>query len=246
MNTPDNTPHPAQSCPPSFGPGKRMIRETLGKKDHARLKHLRDEPGTPLGPLADLVAATAEEADRLHAALRRQADEVRLRLSDVLDPYIRPDLRTVGYATDLHVVRFTQQMKQLALVLDAYQTAVRDLHPVTEGAPVDGTHRDAASTLLTETRVYLTTRATGTTETLHSTFARLVTELYFNDRLGDGSLSLGRIVDEAAARLLNQADPKRLALPHDNDLAVRLATLDDLPTPELLRLLDAATHPPRT
>ncbi|MFM9446945.1 hypothetical protein [Streptomyces acidiscabies] len=246
MNPSDNTPHTTQSCPPSFGPGKRMIRETLGKKDHTRLKHLRDEPGTPLGALADLVATTAEEADRLHTALRRQADEVRLRLSDVLDPYIRSDLRTIGYATDLHVVRFTQQMKQLALVLEVYQTAVRDLPSVTEGTAANGTHRDAASTLLTETRADLSTRATGTTENLHSTLSRLVTELYFNDRLGDGPLSLGRIVDEAAARLLNQADPKRLALPHDNDLAARLTTLDGLPMPELLLLLDAATHHPRT
>ncbi|MGN5380496.1 hypothetical protein ACQ4WX_35260 [Streptomyces lasalocidi] len=92
-----------------------------------------------LGALAGLVQDTSREADRLHGKLRRHAAQVRDRLGDALNPHRDPAfvpvtglLTSSGHATDLHAARFAQQMNQLALVLDSYQSAVRHIRSVTD------------------------------------------------------------------------------------------------------------------
>ncbi|GGN96138.1 hypothetical protein GCM10011579_097240 [Streptomyces albiflavescens] len=104
----------------------------MGEDGYRLLGRHRQERGTALGALADLVCSTAREADRLHGKLRRHAAHVRDRLDDTLNPRVDPALipacgllTSTGHTTDLHAARFAQQMNQLTLVLESYQAAVR-------------------------------------------------------------------------------------------------------------------------
>jgi hypothetical protein len=113
-------------------PGDEALRVTLGEDGPQLLEHHSRERGTALGELADLVLATAREADRLHGKLHRHAAHVRARLDDALNPHLDPAfvpatglLTSTGHTTDLHAARFAQQMSQLTLVLESYQTVVR-------------------------------------------------------------------------------------------------------------------------
>ncbi|MFF4602573.1 hypothetical protein ACFY12_07435 [Streptomyces sp. NPDC001339] len=58
---------------------------------------------------------------------------------------------------------------------------------------------------------------------------------------GSRSRSLGFVVDEAAAWLLNLANPQRTTLPFDSDL-LDLSEVDRLPLAEHRRLLETATR----
>jgi hypothetical protein len=113
---------------PGRAPGAEALRAALGEDGCQRLGRQRQERGTALGELADLVFNTAREADRLHGKLRRHAAHVRDRLDDTLNPRLDPAfvpvtglLQNTGHTTDLHAARFAQQMNQLALVLESYQ-----------------------------------------------------------------------------------------------------------------------------
>ncbi|GAA2657583.1 hypothetical protein [Streptomyces vastus] len=113
-------------------PGEKALRAALGEDGYRLLTRHRQERGTALGELADLVVSTAREADRLHGKLRRHAAHVRDRLDDTLNPRLDPAfvpvtglLTSTGHTTDLHAARFAQQMNQLALVLESYQAAAR-------------------------------------------------------------------------------------------------------------------------
>ncbi|OIJ87091.1 hypothetical protein BIV25_39920 [Streptomyces sp. MUSC 14] len=118
----------------SPGPGTQAVRAVLGEDGYRRLADQKLQRGTALGALAGLVQDTSREADRLHGKLRRHAAQVRDRLGDALNPHGDPAfvpvtglLTSSGHATDLHAARFAQQMNQLALVLDSYQSAVRHI-----------------------------------------------------------------------------------------------------------------------
>lgn len=114
--------------------------------------------------------------------------------------------------------------------------------PAQEGPPITLHFRHAAHQLLTAAHMHLAAYTDQFAPRIHDLLAHLVIKLYDNDLLGDLPLSLGRIVDEATACLLNLAAPQRLTDPADEDLLVRLADLDRLPLPERLRLLAAAKH----
>ncbi|WP_307519980.1 hypothetical protein [Streptomyces umbrinus] len=105
---------------------------TLGEDGYRLLGSQRQERGTALAELADLVCNTAREADRLHGKLRRHAAHVRDRIDNTLNPRVDPAfvpvtglLTNTGHATDLHAARFAQQMNQLTFVLESYQAATR-------------------------------------------------------------------------------------------------------------------------
>ncbi|GAA2658748.1 hypothetical protein [Streptomyces vastus] len=113
-------------------PGDEALRTALGEDGYRLLGRHRQERGTALGELADLVCNTAREADRLHGKLRRHAAHVRDRLDDTLNPLLDPAfvpvtglLTSTGHTTDLHAARFAQQMNQLTLALESYQAAMR-------------------------------------------------------------------------------------------------------------------------
>jgi hypothetical protein len=113
-------------------PGAAALRRALGEDGYQLLGRQRQERGTALGELADLVWNTAREADRLHGKLRRHAARVRDRLDDTLIPGLDPAfvpvtglLQNTGHTTDLHAARFAQQMNQLGLVVESYQATVR-------------------------------------------------------------------------------------------------------------------------
>ncbi|MFF5010571.1 hypothetical protein ACFY3G_48230 [Streptomyces phaeochromogenes] len=123
---------PGSDSTPDRSPGADALRVTLGEDGYRLLGSQRQEHGTALGELADLVCHTAREADRLHGKLRRHAAHIRDRLDNTLNPRVDPAfvpvtglLTNTGHATDLHAARFAQQMNQLTLVLESYQAAVR-------------------------------------------------------------------------------------------------------------------------
>lgn len=104
-------------------------------------------------------------------------------------------------------------------------------------------HTAAVSSLLAEAHKRLAAHP-DEFPNLHELLARLVIELSDGDQLGSYPPSLGGVVDEAAARLLNLATPQSVARPFDEDLSARLGDLDRLPLPERLRLLEAAARRP--
>lgn len=123
---------PGSDSTPRRAPGHESLCVALGEDGYQRLLRQRHERGTALGEVADLVLNTAAEADRLHGKLRRRAAQTRDRLDDLLNPRLDPAfvpvtglLQNTAHTTDLYAARFAQQMKQLALVLDSYQAAVR-------------------------------------------------------------------------------------------------------------------------
>ncbi|MFD7706979.1 hypothetical protein [Streptomyces sp. NPDC059786] len=129
-NAPADPPTP--ETPARRTPGHEALRAVLDEDGYRRLVRQRDERGTALGELADLLLNTVAEADRLHGELHRRATHARDRLEDLLNPRLDPVfvpvtglLQNTGLTTDLHAARFAQQMNQLTLVLDSYQAAVR-------------------------------------------------------------------------------------------------------------------------
>ncbi|GHJ35452.1 hypothetical protein Sm713_10610 [Streptomyces sp. TS71-3] len=103
-------------------------------------------------------------------------------------------------------------------------------------------HRSTTDRLLTEAHIRLAACPDQAAPPLHDLLARLVVELYDDDELGSHPPSLGRVVDQAAACLLNLAFPQRTTSTFDDDLPARLEELDHLPLPKRLRLLEAATR----
>ncbi|GGW97790.1 hypothetical protein [Streptomyces noursei] len=101
-------------------------------------------------------------------------------------------------------------------------------------------HQHAVHQLLTEAHNDLAARHDEPVPKIHDLLAETAIDLYDHDQFGDHPLSIGRIVDEAAACLLNLATPQRLALPHDEDLPGRLGELDRLPLADRTRLLKGA------
>ncbi|MBI0301240.1 hypothetical protein JBE04_44130 [Streptomyces sp. PRKS01-29] len=105
------------------------MRTALGDDGYTALRRHRQATHTALGTLAQLLCDTAREADRLHTTLRRHATSARDHLNDALtDPFPpHTDATAILYssrATEVHSARYAQQMHQLDLVLDAYQTAL--------------------------------------------------------------------------------------------------------------------------
>ncbi|QRX95772.1 hypothetical protein [Streptomyces noursei] len=96
--------------------------------------------------------------------------------------------------------------------------------------------------LLTEVMDRLTVRPDSVCRPLHELLAQSAVDLYDRNLLGDQPLSLGSVVDEAAACLLNLANPQRATLRYDEDLLSRLSGLDRLPRTERICLLDAAVR----
>lgn len=128
-NTKTSAPH--TSPPPSnlAGPGEATLLTTLGDDGYIALRRNRQATHTALGTLAQLLSDTAREADHIHTTLRRYATSARDHLNDALTHQGPPhaDATAVLYssrATELHAARYAQQMHQLDLVLDAYQTAL--------------------------------------------------------------------------------------------------------------------------
>ncbi|MEU6142381.1 hypothetical protein ABZ848_18660 [Streptomyces sp. NPDC047081] len=103
-------------------------------------------------------------------------------------------------------------------------------------------HRYAVQDLLVEAHQRLTALPPASAPSLHELLARLVVGLFDRDQLGGCPPSLGGVVDEAAACLLNLATPQRVATAFDDDLLARLGDLDRLPLPERLRLLEACVR----
>ncbi|MEU6512119.1 hypothetical protein [Streptomyces sp. NPDC046942] len=133
-STPDMPTRPTSDPQISPAPGTQAVRRVLGETGYRRLNDQCLQRGTALGALAALVRDTAREADRLHGKLRRHATQVRDCLDSALNPRVDPAfvpvtglLTSTGHTTDLHAARFAQQMNQLGLVLESYQSAVR--HP---------------------------------------------------------------------------------------------------------------------
>ncbi|MFF4602582.1 hypothetical protein ACFY12_07480 [Streptomyces sp. NPDC001339] len=101
----------------------------------------------------------------------------------------------------------------------------------------------AVHSLLTEALAYLAEHPDdAVVPHLHDLLATLVVQLSDRDQLGGRPCSLGLVVDEAAACLLNVAIPQRTTLPFDPDVLARLAEVDRLPLPGRRRLLAAATR----
>ncbi|MER6145405.1 hypothetical protein ABT174_36180 [Streptomyces sparsogenes] len=105
------------------------MRSTLGDDGYIALRRHRQATHTALGTLAQLLSDTAREADRLHTTFCRYATSARGHLDDALTDQGLPhaDATAILYssrATELHAARYAQQMHQLDLVLDAYQTAL--------------------------------------------------------------------------------------------------------------------------
>ncbi|MER8160237.1 hypothetical protein [Streptomyces sp. NPDC094472] len=105
------------------------MRTALGDDGYIALRRHRQATHTALGTLAQLLCDTAREADRLHTTLRRYATSARDHLNDTLTGPFPPhtDAHAILYssrATEVHAARYAQQMHQLDLVLDAYQTAL--------------------------------------------------------------------------------------------------------------------------
>ncbi|MEU5308803.1 hypothetical protein [Streptomyces sp. NPDC021562] len=123
---------------PRRAPGHEALRTALGEDGYQHLVHQRHERGTALGELGYLVLNTAAEADRLHGKLRRHAAHARDRLGELFNLRLDPAfvsvtglLQNTGHTTDLHAARFAQQMNQLALVVESYQTVMRHTAGVT-------------------------------------------------------------------------------------------------------------------
>jgi hypothetical protein len=130
MHTP-NTPNigPSSLPAPAVGPGEQVLREALGDDAYPRLEGQAKSTG-PHAALARVLLDTAREADRLYRRLRTQAAHARDRLTDVLDERRSTTFIPVSgltgacaQSTDLLAARTAQQLGQLGLVLDAYNTA---------------------------------------------------------------------------------------------------------------------------
>ncbi|GAU71516.1 hypothetical protein SSP35_44_00010 [Streptomyces sp. NBRC 110611] len=100
----------------------------------------------------------------------------------------------------------------------------------------------AVHRLLTEALTYLADPDDAAVPHLHDLLATLIVQLSDRDLLGSRPCSLGLVVDEAAACLLNVANPQRTTLPFDQDVLARLGEVDRLPLAERRRLLETATR----
>ncbi|MFJ9619070.1 hypothetical protein [Streptomyces noursei] len=103
-------------------------------------------------------------------------------------------------------------------------------------------HQHAVHQLLTEAHNDLAACLDDPVPQIHDLLAETAIDLYDRDRFGDRPLSIGRIVDEAAAILVNLATPQRLAVPQDQDLTGRLGELDRLPLADRIRLFERAVR----
>ncbi|TGB00869.1 hypothetical protein [Streptomyces sp. MZ04] len=113
------------------GPGGQAVREALGDDAYDQLRAQAARDGA-MALLAELTLYTALEADRLYGRLRLQAAQARDHLTDALDDRRTAGflpasgvLGTCGHSADMLAARTTQQLNQLALVLDTYQAASR-------------------------------------------------------------------------------------------------------------------------
>ncbi|MCX4834406.1 hypothetical protein OG746_37430 [Streptomyces sp. NBC_01016] len=127
---PSSPPTPGIESESPSGPGSALLHTVLGPHGYRRLIQHRRHQHTALGALADLICTTAQEADRLHAQLRRHAAHAHDRYRDALAArggYIENAEITAiqqhpGHAATLYAARLGQQLRQLESVLDAYRT----------------------------------------------------------------------------------------------------------------------------
>ncbi|MEU4898023.1 hypothetical protein AB0B12_28130 [Streptomyces sp. NPDC044780] len=130
MDSPLSSPR-SHTSPSTFaGPGESTLRTALGNDGYATLCRHRRLTDTALGPLAELLWTTAQEADRLHAEMRYYArntcDHVRHvpARADQADAVPLGFLQHTSRAIDVNATRYVQQMNQLNLVIEAYKLAL--------------------------------------------------------------------------------------------------------------------------
>ncbi|WP_030833633.1 hypothetical protein [Streptomyces hygroscopicus] len=130
MDSPLSSPR-SHTSPSTFAaPGKSTLRTALGNDGYATLHRHRRLTDTALGPLAELLWTTAQEADRLHAEMRYYARNTRDHVRHVPAHADRADAVPLGFlqhtsrATDVNATRYVQQMNQLNLVIEAYKLAL--------------------------------------------------------------------------------------------------------------------------
>ncbi|MFI0769212.1 hypothetical protein ACH4TQ_30630 [Streptomyces sp. NPDC021218] len=119
------------TSPPTFaGPGETTLRTALGNDGYATLRRHRRLTDTALGPLAELLWTTAQEANRLHAELRYYAQNTCDHLRHVPAHTNHIGATPLGFlqhtsrAIDLNSTRYAQQMNQLNVVIEAYKLAL--------------------------------------------------------------------------------------------------------------------------
>ncbi|MBO3681687.1 hypothetical protein [Streptomyces sp. NEAU-YJ-81] len=125
----NSTQRPANSPPTTpAGPGETTLRTALGNDGYATLRRHRHITDTALGPLADLLWATARETDRLHTELHYYASCACDHLRHASTHADHADdiglLQHASRAIDMHANRYVQQRTQLHLALDAYKLAL--------------------------------------------------------------------------------------------------------------------------
>ncbi|TMU98241.1 hypothetical protein [Streptomyces sp. DASNCL29] len=130
MDSPLNTPR-SHTSPSTFtGPGETALRTALGNDGYATLRRHRRLTDTALGPLAELLWTTAQEADRLHAELRYYARNTCDHLRHVPAHANQTEAVPLGFlqhtsrAIDVNATRYVQQMNHLNLVIEAYKLAL--------------------------------------------------------------------------------------------------------------------------
>ncbi|WP_327672681.1 MULTISPECIES: hypothetical protein [unclassified Streptomyces] len=127
---PSSPPTPGIESEAPSGPGSALLYNALGPFGYRRLSQHRRHQHTVRGALADLICTTAQEADHLHAQLRRHAAHARDRYTNALaapggyieDAEITAIQQHPGHAATLYAARLGQQLRQLERVLDAYRT----------------------------------------------------------------------------------------------------------------------------
>ncbi|MEE4590970.1 hypothetical protein V2J94_03500 [Streptomyces sp. DSM 41524] len=130
MDSPLSSPR-SHTSPSTFtGPGETTLRTALGNDGYATLRRHRRLTDTALGPLAELLWTTAQEADRLHTELRYYArntcDHVRHVPAHANQTEAVPlgFLQHTSRTIDVNATRYGQQMNQLNLVIEAYKLAL--------------------------------------------------------------------------------------------------------------------------
>ncbi|ASQ97791.1 hypothetical protein [Streptomyces sp. 11-1-2] len=130
MDSPLSSPRPHTSPSTYTVPGETALRTALGNDGYATLRRHRRLTDTALGPLAELLWTTAQEADRLHTELRYYARNTRDHLRHVPAHANQTDAVPLGFlqhtsrAIDVNATRYVQQMNQLNLVIEAYKLAL--------------------------------------------------------------------------------------------------------------------------